>query len=280
MYDATNRNKIYPFISQTLSRNLVPVKRNQSFQQNTTPILPRQFNNATAGHFTSTPMPGINSLYNPHHMQHNIINQGQHSHLNHHHHNIKLNYDDTLNKLINYYNQKQPFTPKSNYNISSLATISKGFPLNYKSKHQPVPPSIAYKPINSKLKSMIPNYDPAIYKGEPTNICVRFAVNGLSKYSKSSVNSTPAINRNLQAGDFGDDAGMIAENSKCIVIGLADGAGGNRSIGIDPQKFSRALMGYCVEIVKNEDVSSNHMTRLACKSVQTLESKNIEGITF
>lgn len=64
--------------------------------------------------------------------------------------------------------------------------------------------------------------------------CVRFAVNGISKFSKGS--STPPMNRNIQAGDFGDDAGMIAENSRCIVIGLADGAGGNRSIGIDPQK--------------------------------------------
>lgn len=29
----------------------------------------------------------------------------------------------------------------------------------------------------------------------------------------------PPINKNIQAGDFGDDSGMIAENSKCIVLG-------------------------------------------------------------
>lgn len=59
--------------------------------------------------------------------------------------------------------------------------------------------------------------------------------------------------------------------------GLADGAGGNRSIGIDPQVFSRSLLGYCVDIVRNDDLHSNQMTKLACKSIQILESKNIQG---
>ncbi len=63
------------------------------------------------------------------------------------------------------------------------------------------------------------------------------------------------------------------------VKGLADGAGGNRSIGIDPQKFSRSLLGYCVEIIKKEDVIHNQMAKLACKSIQILESKNIQGIS-
>jgi len=49
------------------------------------------------------------------------------------------------------------------------------------------------------------------------NFCVRFAVNGISKFTKGNI--VPLNNRNIQAGDFGDDAGMIAENSKCIVIG-------------------------------------------------------------
>ena len=48
---------------------------------------------------------------------------------------------------------------------------------------------------------------------------IRFAVNGLSKFYQYS-NSVPAINKSIQAGDFGDDAGMIAENSKCVVIGI------------------------------------------------------------
>ena len=49
------------------------------------------------------------------------------------------------------------------------------------------------------------------------NFCVRFAVNGISKFTKGNI--VPLSNRSIQAGDFGDDAAMIAENSKCIVIG-------------------------------------------------------------
>ena len=52
----------------------------------------------------------------------------------------------------------------------------------------------------------------------PFGFCVRFAVNGMSKFTKG--NQTPPMNKNIQAGDFGDDAGMIAENSRCIVIGI------------------------------------------------------------
>jgi hypothetical protein len=117
--------------------------------------------------------------------------------------------------------------------------------------------------------------DPVLAQSERNlNYCIRFAVNGLSK---SHMGSIPSINKNIQAGDFGDDAGMIAENSKCIVIGLADGAGGNRDIGIDPKKFSRALLGFCVEIIKNEEVLPHQVPRLATKAVQYLEKVNIVG---
>lgn len=44
-----------------------------------------------------------------------------------------------------------------------------------------------------------------------------------------------------------------------------------------PKKFSRSLLGYCVEIIKNEEVMPNQMARLACKSIQILEAKNIDG---
>jgi hypothetical protein len=68
---------------------------------------------------------------------------------------------------------------------------------------------------------------------------------------------------------------MIAENTDSIVIGLADGAGSNRSKGIDPRRFSRSLLGYCVQHVKKNEVKSNKMAKLACKSIQILEAKNI-----
>ena len=42
--------------------------------------------------------------------------------------------------------------------------------------------------------------------------------------------------------------------------------------------FSRNLLGYCVEIVKNEEILPNQMAKLACKSIQVLEAQNIDGM--
>lgn len=46
---------------------------------------------------------------------------------------------------------------------------------------------------------------------------VRFAVNGMSKFVPG--NDVPPINKSILAGDFGDDSGMVAENSNSIFIG-------------------------------------------------------------
>ncbi|CAF1023739.1 unnamed protein product, partial [Brachionus calyciflorus] len=146
----------------------------------------------------------------------------------------------------------------------------------------PMYPSTAFLPINNYQKNL-ENYltRSAVISNSANNypplqqFCVRFAVNGLSKFTKG--NNIPQQNRSIQAGDFGDDSGMIAENSNCIVIGLADGAGGNRNIGIDPKIFSRSLLGYSVEILKNENILPNQMAKLACKSIHILESKHIDG---
>ena len=58
---------------------------------------------------------------------------------------------------------------------------------------------------------------------------------------------------------------------------MADGAGGNRAIGIDPQKFSRSLLDYSAELVKLEEILPHQLPKFACKSIHILESKNIEG---
>lgn len=62
-----------------------------------------------------------------------------------------------------------------------------------------------------------------------------------------------------------------------IIVGLADGAGGNRSIGIDPKKFSRTLLANCIDMIKNEEIKSNEEVKMACKSVHLLEKHNVEG---
>ena len=69
-------------------------------------------------------------------------------------------------------------------------------------------PDYLKKPYDTIRKTYDQNYN---------NFCVRFAVNGISKFTQGNI--PPVNNRSIQAGDFGDDAGMIAENSRCIVIG-------------------------------------------------------------
>lgn len=168
---------------------------------------------------------------------------------------------------VKYYPQQQQ--QQAQYDQRQMS-INRHIPLIY----APETPSATLGPQRSSSAQNIYS-DPRLAESERNlNYCIRFAVNGLSKTHMGSV---PTINKNIQAGDFGDDAGMIAENSKCIVIGLADGAGGNRNIGIDPKKFSRSLLGYCVEIVKNNEVQPHQVAKLAAKSVHCLENRNIAG---
>ena len=55
------------------------------------------------------------------------------------------------------------------------------------------------------------------YAQDHPGFYIRYAVNGLSKTEQSG--SGVPMNRNINRGDFGDDSGLITENSKCIIIG-------------------------------------------------------------
>lgn len=190
----------------------------------------------------------------------------------------RLDYMEKLEVFRNTH-QKQSF--KLNDNLAPISNQNTSNGLKNKEQiikkmlHKSLPRSlkVSYEhPIFSQSNKL---HDFQMKNDNEFKYSVRFAVNGLSKFIKHT--SMPPTNRDIQTDDFGDDAGMIAENTDSIVIGLADGAGGNRSIGIDPRRFSRSLLGYCVHYVKKDEVKSNEMAKLACKSIQILEAKNIEG---
>lgn len=48
---------------------------------------------------------------------------------------------------------------------------------------------------------------------------------------------------------FGDDACFISQTPSFYVLGVADGVGGWRAYGVDPGRFSRAVMRYCERLV-------------------------------
>lgn len=55
---------------------------------------------------------------------------------------------------------------------------------------------------------------------------------------------------NRKRGVIGDDAWFIASKNSTDVLGVADGVGGWRDIGVDPSKFSSYLMQTCKRIVE------------------------------
>jgi hypothetical protein len=121
------------------------------------------------------------------------------------------------------------------------------------------------------------------------NLILNIAVNGASKSMRGQL---PISNFSLDNGDFGDDAGMFVENRDfCIVgkyvnksedlvlvyTGLADGAGGNRSLGINPADFSQAILSACRNTFHQNTFQSNQLSRLITSAVQQVQSSKIQG---
>jgi len=100
------------------------------------------------------------------------------------------------------------------------------------------------------------------------------AVNGASKAMRGQL---PLANLNLTNGDFGDDAGMVIENSDFCFVGLADGAGGNRSLGINPADFSRAILASCRQILRRSKVQSHQLASVILSAMHHVEASRIRG---
>ncbi|CAF3002653.1 unnamed protein product [Rotaria sp. Silwood2] len=107
-----------------------------------------------------------------------------------------------------------------------------------------------------------------------TNLHLRIAVNGVSKSLRGQF---PLSNSNLNNGDFGDDAGMIVENRNFCFVGLADGAGGNRSYGINPADFSRAILAACEKVLHRSNLKPNQLPRLIKSAMQQVEASEVQG---
>ncbi|CAF4823043.1 unnamed protein product [Rotaria socialis] len=105
-------------------------------------------------------------------------------------------------------------------------------------------------------------------------LCLRIAVNGASKSMRGQL---PLSNLNLTNGDFGDDAGMIVENRDYCFVGLADGASGNRSFGINPADFSQAILAACGDILNQTKIQPNQLPRLIMSAMQQVEASHVRG---
>jgi hypothetical protein len=61
-------------------------------------------------------------------------------------------------------------------------------------------------------------------------------------------------------------------------LGLADGAGGNRSLGINPADFSRAILAACRNILRQNYIQPNQLPRLILSAMQQVEASRIRGM--
>lgn len=114
-----------------------------------------------------------------------------------------------------------------------------------------------------------------IYPGiSKDKLCLRVAVNGASKSMRGQL---PLANLNLTNGDFGDDAGMFVNNRDYCFVGLADGAGGNRSLGINPADFSQAILASCRNILSQNTTQPNQLPRLILLAIKQVEASRIRG---
>ncbi|KAH8859696.1 Protein phosphatase PTC7 like [Schistosoma japonicum] len=76
-------------------------------------------------------------------------------------------------------------------------------------------------------------------------LCLLTAVAGFdNKHTKYSTRISPKW-------VFGDDACFLSVTDSSYVLGVADGVGGWRSYGVDPGRFSRAVMKNCERLVNS-----------------------------
>ncbi|CAF1190055.1 unnamed protein product [Adineta steineri] len=105
-------------------------------------------------------------------------------------------------------------------------------------------------------------------------LCLHIAVNGVSKSLRGQI---PLSNLNINNGDFGDDAGMFVDTRNSCFVGLADGAGGNRSLGINPADFSQAVLSACRNLLRKHTVHSKQLPALLLAAMDHVEASAIRG---
>lgn len=58
---------------------------------------------------------------------------------------------------------------------------------------------------------------------------------------------------------------------------MADGAGGNRSLGINPADFSRAILAACRNTLVQNSLQPDQLPRLILSAIQQVEASRVRG---
>lgn len=92
-----------------------------------------------------------------------------------------------------------------------------------------------------------------------------------SGFSKEYFNGNTSNLINEKNCICGDDSWFIASQKGADVLGIADGVGGWRELGVDPSKFSSSLMKQCKRVVEQDNnLFSNSQTITKITPVEIL----------
>jgi protein phosphatase PTC7 len=105
-------------------------------------------------------------------------------------------------------------------------------------------------PNKLKLSSSNNNNISISNASQPLPLHLVTAFSGFSK-DNFSRRKLPLVNKNKYI--FGDDALFTASQKCADIMGVADGVGGWREMGVDPSKFSSSLMRQCKRFVEQEN---------------------------
>ncbi len=61
---------------------------------------------------------------------------------------------------------------------------------------------------------------------------------------------------------------------------MADGASGNRLLGINPADFSQAILAACQHIFHQNHLSSNQLSQLMTSALQKVQIDEVKGRNF
>ena len=126
--------------------------------------------------------------------------------------------------------------------LSSLTNRSLRSPL-----HQSAHLSFSTSLYSNAIKSSLSTANSSSSAPAPSQSSLATNLHLVTASSGFSKDLTKPI---VKKGVIGDDAWFVASQKSIVVLGVADGVGGWREVGVDPSKFSSSLMKTCKRFVE------------------------------
>lgn len=117
---------------------------------------------------------------------------------------------------------------------------------------------------------------PLAYFGQ-TNKSAQYARAAHEPYLATVVqgrSKKPSSPRERANRRFGEDSWFVSSTPRAEVLGVADGVGGWRDMGVDAGRFAKELMGCCCGHSEQVDFDGRHPRNLLVSSYQELKNRD------